>query len=47
MVTFHTYSGLGRETIYRHEDRYEGGLGQYTAVSAVKAVAEGGPGFLL
>lgn len=45
IVTFHTYSALGRETIYRHEDRYT--PGSYASVSAVSPLAEGGPGFIL
>ncbi|MDP2871474.1 MAG: hypothetical protein Q8P31_02930 [Bacillota bacterium] len=42
-VSFYTYSGLGRETIYRHDDTYV--PGSYVFSPTVSSVAEGGPGF--
>lgn len=45
VVSFFTYSGLARETIYRHEDTYA--PGSYAFRSAMSRVAEGGPGFVL
>ncbi|HWA98736.1 MAG TPA: hypothetical protein VG713_09600 [Pirellulales bacterium] len=43
LVTFYTYSGLYKQTIYRHVDTYE--PGKYLATSEDKAIAEGPPGF--
>jgi len=44
VVTLHTYSGLGREVIYRHTDTYM--PGRYHFRSDRKALAEGPGGFV-
>ncbi len=45
-VTFHTYSALGRETIYRHVDCFAAG-GRYTCAARETRIAQGKGGYLL
>jgi hypothetical protein len=42
-VTFHTYSGLGKESIFRHTDTYR--PGKYRPKMAQKLIGEGPAGF--
>ncbi len=43
-VTFYTYSGLGREAIYRHVDTFA--VGRYTFVAQETCIAQGQGGYL-
>ena len=43
-VTFFTYSGLGQNTVYRHEDTFR--RGSYCFTSSRKTIATGGGGYI-